>query len=163
MAKPEFSGWTTIENLKCEDARDSGINPQFFRVRDLFALVTYKPGTRIVVEAEKNRLCVNVWIPTIDANHMDVPYEGRFYLWANYDLVAQQSDEELIMWLMNNTACFETHETMEFFKWRGKHVRHPHPWGHRSGAYMKEHGKTWDLQPKEKDEIREHQYGGRLP
>lgn len=132
------------------DEQDSGINPQFFRVHNLFAQVTYKPGTRIVVEAERTRLCVNVWIPTVDANHPEVPYDGRFYMWANYDLVAQQSDGELIMWLMHNAACFETHETMEFFRISGKCVRDPHPWENPvHGDYMKEHGKIWQLQSKD--------------
>lgn len=159
MKQPDFSGWTTIENLPCTDARDSGVNPQFFRVRNLFALVTYKPGTRIVVEAEKNGICVNVWIPTVDSNDMTTPYEGRFYMWATYALIEEQSDHELIMWLMNNTACFETHETMEFFKVSGKHVGDPHPYDNvLHGEYMRNHAKIYELQPKEKkDGLQEHQ------
>lgn len=155
---PDFTGWTTIENLKCEDGRDAGIDPQFFRVHNLFAQVTYKPGTRIVVEAGKKQIVVSVWIPTVDSYHQDVPYDGRFYLWATYELLAQQSDDELLMWLMHNVTAFETHEAMEFFKVGGKHVRNPHPFDSPlHGAYMKDHAMTWDLQPKEKpSEIREH-------
>lgn len=154
MKKPDFSGWRTVENLSCTDARDSGLNPQFFRVHNLFARVTYKPGTIIRVEAEKTGICVNIWIPTVDSNHPETPYMGRFYMWASYDLIAQQTDDELIIWLMNNTACFETHETMEFFKVGGKHVRNPHPFEDpMHGNYMREHGTIWTLQPKEKDEV----------
>lgn len=155
MNQPDFSGWTTIENLPCSDQRGlpegerNTHHPQFFRLYNLFSLVTYKPGTRIVVEPEKTRCCVNVWIPTVDSNHPEETYEGRFYMWAEYRILEQHTDIELLNWLMRNTAAFETHEVMEFFKVGGMHLRSPHPTGDpMQGDYMSDCAKIWPLQPK---------------
>lgn len=160
MSKPDFSGWATIENLQSGDLRSlppgepETYHPQFFRVYNLYARVTYKPGTRIVVEPETWGICVNVWIPTVDANDMDKFYEGRFYMWEPYDVFEQQTDDELITWLLNNLACFETHEVMEFFKVGGKHVRNPHPFEDPiHGDYLKEHGSIRRLKRKEPNEV----------
>lgn len=148
MKKSDFAGWTTIENVPSWDFREG--HPQFFRVRNLFALVTYKPGTRIVVEPERSKVCISIWIPTVDSNHQDVPYEGRFFMTTEYELIAQQTDEELITWLMRNVAAFETHEVMEFFKVAGKHVRNPHPWEDPTqGDYMHDCAKIYRLEWKE--------------
>lgn len=156
MCDADFAGWVTKTNLPIGDlralpaGRDDSINPQFFRLHNLFGRVTYKPGTRIVVEAERTRACVNIWIPTVDANDQEKYYEGRFYMWAPYWIIEQQTDTELLNWLIRNVAAFETHEVMEFFMVGGKQFRSPHPWEDpMHGDYMKDCAKVVELLPKE--------------
>lgn len=101
-------------------------------VETLVKQITYKPGYHISIVDKYNHGIVTIRFQTVSVlcssgNTNKAPFPLVKYCTYNREFIQNINEEMLIAIIFRELEELELHEVKEWFKYKGKHYKEPHP------------------------------------